>query len=66
MAVDYFQRVMVIGGGVVKAGEIEVIRASRRGDLLVAVHRSGQFTGEASIILGRPALMRVRVLKRLR
>ena len=45
---------------VVKAGEIEIIRPSSMGDLLVAFHRPGQFTGEASMLLGRPAMMRVR------
>jgi thioredoxin reductase (NADPH) len=45
---------------VVKAGEIEIIRPSTLGDLLVAFHRPGQFTGEASMLLGRPAMMRVR------
>jgi thioredoxin reductase (NADPH) len=46
---------------VVKAGEIEVIRPSGLGDLLVAAVRAGQFTGDVSMILGRPALMRLRV-----
>jgi len=45
---------------IVKAGEIEIIRPSSMGDLLVAFHRPGQFTGEASMLLGRPAMMRVR------
>src|SRR6266851_5303439 len=46
---------------VVKAGEIEVIRPSALGDLLIAVVRADQFTGDISMILGRPALMRLRV-----
>ena len=46
---------------VVKAGEIEVIRPSSLGDLLVAVVHADQFTGDVSMILGRPALMRLRV-----
>jgi len=46
---------------VVKAGEIEVIRPSSLGDLLIAVVRADQFTGDISMILGRPALMRLRV-----
>jgi thioredoxin reductase (NADPH) len=46
---------------VVKAGEIEVIRPSGLGDLLVAVVHADQFTGDISMILGRPALMRLRV-----
>jgi thioredoxin reductase (NADPH) len=45
---------------VVLAGGIEIIRPSALGDVLVAAHRPGQFTGEASMLLGRPAMMRVR------
>jgi thioredoxin reductase (NADPH) len=45
---------------VVKAGEIEVVRPSDLGDLLVAVLHAAQFTGDVSMILGRPALMRLR------
>jgi thioredoxin reductase (NADPH) len=46
---------------VLKAGEIEVIRPSGLGDLVVAVLRPAQFTGDVSMILGRPAQMRLRV-----
>jgi thioredoxin reductase (NADPH) len=46
---------------VLKAGEIEVIRPSGLGDLLIAVVSPGQFTGDVSMILGRPAQMRLRV-----
>ena len=46
---------------VVNAGEIEVIRPSGLGDLLVAVVDAHRFTGDISMILGRPALMRLRV-----
>ena len=45
---------------VVKAGEIEVVRPSSLGDTVIAFHRPGQFTGEVSMLLGRPAMMRVR------
>lgn len=44
---------------VLQAGEIEVIRPSGLGDLLVAVLRPAQFTGDVSMILGRPAQMRL-------
>ena len=40
---------------VLKAGEIEVIRPSGLGDLLVAVLRPARFSGDMSMILGRPA-----------
>lgn len=46
---------------VLKAGEIEVIRPSGLGDLLIAILRPAQFTGDVSMILGRPAQMRLRV-----
>ena len=39
---------------VVKAGEIEIIRPSSLGDVLVAVHGPGHFTGEANMMtIGR-------------
>jgi len=44
---------------VVKAGEIEVIRPSGLGALLIAVVRANEFTGDISMILGRPAQMRL-------
>jgi len=46
---------------VLKVGEIEVIRPSGLGDILVAVVGPSQFTGDVSMILGRPAQMRLRV-----
>src|SRR5215467_13845405 len=46
---------------VVKAGEIEVIRPSSLDDLLIAIVRKDHFTGDISMILGRPAQMRLRV-----
>ena len=46
---------------VVKSGEIEVIRPSSLGDVLIATVHAEQFTGDISMILGRPALMRLRV-----
>ena len=46
---------------VLKAGEIEVIRPSGLGDLPVAVLGPAQFTGDISMILGRPAQMRLSV-----
>jgi thioredoxin reductase (NADPH) len=44
---------------VVLEGGIEIIRPSALGDLVVAAHSPGQFTGETSMLLGRPAMMRV-------
>ena len=48
---------------VLQAGEIDVIRPSGLGDVLIAVLRPSQFTGDVSMILGRPAQMRLRVSK---
>jgi thioredoxin reductase (NADPH) len=46
---------------VLQSGEIEVIRPSGLGDHLVVVLRPAQFTGDISMILGRPAQMRLSV-----
>ena len=46
---------------VLKAGEIEVIRPSALEEILIAVVGPAQFTGDISMILGRPAQMRLRV-----
>src|SRR5262245_26950974 len=46
---------------VVNAGEIEVIRPSGLGDLQIALLRPAQFTGDVSMILSRPAQMRLSV-----
>jgi thioredoxin reductase (NADPH) len=46
---------------VLKSGEIEVIRPSALEEILIATVRPTQFTGDISMILGRPAQMRLRV-----
>ena len=46
---------------VLKAGAVEVVRPSGLGDVLVAVLGPAQFTGDISMILGRPAQMRLSV-----
>lgn len=46
---------------VLKAGQIEVIRPSALDEMLVAIVGPTQFTGDISMILGRPAQMRLRV-----
>jgi thioredoxin reductase (NADPH) len=46
---------------VVKAGEVEITRPSPLGDTLIAVHRPGNFTGEANLISGRRSLARAKV-----
>ena len=46
---------------VLKAGQIEVIRPSALDEILIAIVKPAQFTGDISMILGRPAQMRLRV-----
>jgi thioredoxin reductase (NADPH) len=46
---------------VVNSGEIQVLRPSGGSETLIVTHRPGQFSGEANMITGRRALMRVRV-----
>src|SRR5204862_660197 len=43
---------------VVTAGEVEVVRPSMTGELLVTVHRPGQFSGAVNMLSCRRALMR--------
>ena len=45
---------------VVKAGQIEIVRRSNAGESIVAVHRPGQFTGEANLLSNRRSLFRAR------
>jgi len=44
---------------VLKAGEIEVISPIALDEILIATVRPAQFTGDISMILGRPAQMRL-------
>jgi len=46
---------------VVKSGEVEIVRPDPARETLVAVHTTGQFTGETNMISGRRALFRARV-----
>ena len=48
---------------VVTSGEIEIIRPSGPGDMLVAIHGPGRFTGEGNLLLGRRSLTRARASK---
>jgi thioredoxin reductase (NADPH) len=45
---------------VVQTGAIEILRPGRQGDTLINVDRVGQFTGEANLLSGRRALVRIR------
>ena len=45
---------------VVKAGQVEIVRRSDGGETIIAVHRPGQFTGEASMLSNRRSLFRAR------
>src|SRR6187397_666783 len=44
---------------VVTSGELRVVQPTEQGETLIVTHHPGQFSGEASILLGRRALARV-------
>jgi thioredoxin reductase (NADPH) len=46
---------------VVTAGQVELVRLSGATEALVAILRSGQFTGEVTMLSGRRGLVRIRV-----
>jgi thioredoxin reductase (NADPH) len=46
---------------VVTAGQVEIVRPSGTGDILVTVHGPGEFTGEANMLSGRRTLVTARV-----
>lgn len=50
----------LVGLYVVTSGEVEIIRPSSTGEVLVAVHGPGQFSGEVNLLSGRRALARAR------
>jgi thioredoxin reductase (NADPH) len=45
---------------VIEEGQLEVLRLCDGREELIVTHRAGGFTGEANLLLGRPALMRIR------
>ena len=49
-----------IGMYVVREGGLEVVSVLRNNESRITIHRSGQFTGEVSVITGRPSLVRTR------
>jgi thioredoxin reductase (NADPH) len=49
-----------VGFFVVKSGMLEVVRPGPAGDLIVATHAAGQFTGEVNMVSGRRALFTAR------
>jgi len=46
---------------IVKSGELEIIQSSDGSRKIIAVCGPGQFTGEISILFGRPAMVQIRV-----
>jgi thioredoxin reductase (NADPH) len=46
---------------VVRRGAVEVIRPAPDGEVVIHVDQAGEFTGEGTLITGRPSLIRVRV-----
>ena len=47
----------------VTRGSLEIVRETRDGETPIHVHHEGQFTGEANLLSGRRALVRIRVLE---
>jgi thioredoxin reductase (NADPH) len=45
---------------VVVRGSLEIVRETRDGETLIHIHLPGQFTGEANLLSGRRALVRIR------
>jgi thioredoxin reductase (NADPH) len=45
---------------VVTGGQVEIVRPSGSGEVLVAVHDPGQFTGETNMLSGRPGFVQMR------
>jgi thioredoxin reductase (NADPH) len=48
---------------VITKGRVEIVRPSPSGDTAVTIHGPGEFTGEANMLSGRPALVRARALE---
>ncbi|MGA9852843.1 MAG: FAD-dependent oxidoreductase [Gammaproteobacteria bacterium] len=46
---------------VVLAGEIQVVRLSAGNETFITAHSRGQFTGEVTMLSGRPAIVQIRV-----
>jgi thioredoxin reductase (NADPH) len=46
---------------VIKSGQVEVVRPSPAGEIVITVHTPGQFTGEINMIAGRRAFFQSRV-----
>jgi thioredoxin reductase (NADPH) len=46
---------------IMRSGSLNVVRISPGEEKLVVIHHAGSFTGEANMLLGRPALMRLEV-----
>src|SRR5919199_4739611 len=45
---------------VVRSGWLEVVARTRDADMVVAVHRPGQFAGEVNMLSGRPSMFLLR------
>jgi thioredoxin reductase (NADPH) len=43
-----------------QSGTLEVVQPSRAGDVVIVTHQPGEFTGEVSLLSGRPSLVDVR------
>ena len=45
----------------VRSGRLEAVRPEETGETLIATQSAGEFTGEISVVAGRPSLVRLRV-----
>ena len=57
------QGTSALGIHVVLSGAVEIVRPSILGNDLITVHRAGEFTGEVSVLAGRRALVRARMIE---
>jgi thioredoxin reductase (NADPH) len=56
------QGASALGIHVVLSGALEIVRPGIVGDDLITVHHAGEFTGEVSVLAGRRALVRARMI----
>ena len=57
------QGTSALGIHVVLSGAVEIVRPGIRGEELITVQRAGEFTGEVSVLAGRRALVRARMVE---
>jgi thioredoxin reductase (NADPH) len=48
---------------VILSGRVEILSPTKKGDVAIAVHEPGGFTGEVDMLSGRPTLVRARAME---